>query len=76
MLTERVTHVEGAWKAIEEGWALVEQEPSTAKEACHTLAWELDSLSMKNNDLQGELEVGFKELVMLRSNPLACRAPL
>lgn len=47
-----------------------------AKEAHQILAWQLDSLSTRNDELQRELDVTYQEVATLRGEvPQVSRAP-
>lgn len=51
---EQVARVEEAQAIIIEGWALAELEQSVAKVAHQVLEQELDSLSARNEELEGD----------------------
>lgn len=76
MFIKRVAHIEGVQESTMEGWALAEQERSMAKEACQTLAKELDNLAARNDELQKKLDATYQEVVRLRGgDPQLSGAP-
>lgn len=59
MPVEEASHIEEAWIITEEGRALAELERSAKEEACQVFAWDLDSLSIGNEELERDLNATY-----------------